>query len=147
MSAMLHQTAKHWFAQTELGKGIRLDAAQLDLLNSLGVGKVIADALADQDRAHQRPTIQRGCEHCDPFIYFIQAGPTGPIKIGYAKDAKQRCRALQIACHTELRLIIAMRAPQSAEGALHAFFKRERVRGEWFRPSPRLLGFIAELRP
>jgi hypothetical protein len=48
--AELPDTAQHWFRQTDKGKGIRLDGGQLDLLNAIGVGKVIADALADYQR-------------------------------------------------------------------------------------------------
>ena len=50
MGAELPSTATHWFRQTEKRKGIRLDADQMDLLNAIGVGGVIAEALADYQR-------------------------------------------------------------------------------------------------
>ena len=50
MGAELADVARHWFRKTDLGKGLRLDPDQLDLLNAIGVGKVIADALAEYQR-------------------------------------------------------------------------------------------------
>jgi hypothetical protein len=38
----LTDLARHWLRQTELGRGLRLEADQLDLLNAIGVGDIIA---------------------------------------------------------------------------------------------------------
>lgn len=49
MSA-LPEIASHWFRQTDKGKGVRLDAGQMDLLNAIGVGQLIAEAMASYQR-------------------------------------------------------------------------------------------------
>jgi hypothetical protein len=80
-----------------------------------------------------------------PLVYFIQAGNSGPIKIGRTKNAQQRKHHLQLATHHDLTLLAAFKAPFWAEGQLHHFYTQERIRGEWYRPSPRLLRYIEEL--
>jgi hypothetical protein len=42
------------------------------------------------------------------MIYFIQAGETGPIKIGKANDPAQRINQFQTAHHETLRLLGSM---------------------------------------
>lgn len=49
MSALPH-IARHWFRQTEIGRGVRLDAEQMDVLNAIGVGQLIAEAVARYQR-------------------------------------------------------------------------------------------------
>lgn len=73
------------------------------------------------------------------MIYFIQAGDGGPVKIGFAEDIRKRFCQLQIANHEELRLIGAMPGGLTHEHRLHEQFMEDHIRGEWFRPSERLL--------
>lgn len=61
--------ARHWIRQTELGKGMKLSGHDLDVLNSIGVGKLIADALAEhqQEEARRRmDTPSRRTRH--PYV-------------------------------------------------------------------------------
>lgn len=44
--------ARHWLNQTAKGKGLRLGPEELDLLNSIGVGEIIASKVAEIGRAH-----------------------------------------------------------------------------------------------
>lgn len=46
----LARIARHWMRQTEIGRGIRLEAADLDLLNAIGVGELIAAKAAEEMR-------------------------------------------------------------------------------------------------
>lgn len=78
-------------------------------------------------------------------VYFIQAGTSGPIKIGTARNAIARMEALQISCSEELRLLAFIPGDQIVERALHREFRADRMRGEWFEPSPALLARIAIL--
>ncbi|AXU19753.1 hypothetical protein C7W88_13070 [Novosphingobium sp. THN1] len=50
----LTDLARHWLNQTAKGKGLRLDSDQLDLLNSLGIGEIIAAEAAKTLRAQCR---------------------------------------------------------------------------------------------
>jgi hypothetical protein len=78
------------------------------------------------------------------FVYFVRLGDGGPIKIGFAIDPPRRIRALQIANHRRLVLIGVMAANPRVERAIHQAFQTTGISGEWFRPSQRLLAFIAE---
>lgn len=46
----LADLARRWMRQTEIGKGIRLDSDDMDLLNALGVGDVILTSTARRQR-------------------------------------------------------------------------------------------------
>lgn len=78
-------------------------------------------------------------------IYFVQAGENGPIKIGRADDVYARLDNLQTGNAEELRLLVHVDGDRALEGTLHTHFDKDRIRGEWFRPSPELLQFIAKL--
>ncbi len=83
-------------------------------------------------------------EQDDPRrVYFIQAGENGPIKIGVSLDPPARLRSMQIGCPCELRLLGSIVGAWVAETVLHEAFNLERLRGEWFRPSPMFLEFVA----
>ena len=79
------------------------------------------------------------------FVYFIQCGDDGPIKIGVASDLDKRLAGLQTANHQELFLLgfIPTADAEEMEEFLHVQFDEARVRGEWFEPSRRLLDYIA----
>lgn len=79
------------------------------------------------------------------WIYFVQAGADGPIKIGSAQDVEGRIRNLQVSSHVELRLLGVVRATPLHEGELHDRFSESRLRGEWFEPTAELLAHIAEV--
>jgi hypothetical protein len=77
------------------------------------------------------------------YVYFIQFGDRGPVKIGVARDLKRRLDNLQIANHRKLWLRVSIgpmspKEAQSVELQLHDFFARHRMRGEWF--NRRVLG-------
>jgi hypothetical protein len=74
-------------------------------------------------------------------VYFIRCS-TGEIKIGTAANIRRRVAVLQTAHPATLELLAAIPGDTSREQSLHERFERERVRGEWFEPSERLLSFI-----
>lgn len=78
------------------------------------------------------------------FVYFIQAGEDGPIKIGRTNDVPGRLAGLQVGNHVPLRLLVA--TERAAESDLHALFEPYHIRGEWFSPCVELLDVIAAFR-
>lgn len=42
--------SRHWARQSQTGKGIRLEATDVDLLNAIGVGELLLTALANHQR-------------------------------------------------------------------------------------------------
>lgn len=76
--------------------------------------------------------------------YFIQAGDRGPIKIGKSTAPDRRLTDLQGACPYRLRLLCTLGRDMEAE--LHRRFDNDRLHGEWFEPTNKLLAFIARQR-
>ncbi len=80
----------------------------------------------------------------ESFVYFIQAGRKGPIKIGVAKDPSARFFDIQAACPLKLKIIGVMPGKRCLEADLHRRFRPQRLRGEWFHPSDELILFARQ---
>lgn len=76
------------------------------------------------------------------FIYFLQAGPGGPIKIGISADPAARLVELQTGCPWPLFCLFKAEGSVQNERDLHAVFDEDRIHREWFHPSRPLLGLI-----
>lgn len=70
------------------------------------------------------------------WMYAIQVGEDGPIKLGVAKSPRERLATLQVGNHAELRGLGAWRIWVSEERDYHDRFAEHRIRGEWFHPHP-----------
>ena len=73
------------------------------------------------------------------YVYFIQLGQSGPIKIGVANDVDSRLMTLQTANPSKLTAIakIGCKSKTDAymlEKDLHRKFSHLRQKGEWFNP-------------
>lgn len=66
------------------------------------------------------------------FVYFIQAGDNGPVKIGRAKDPVRRLAQIQTGSHDELHLRAIVPGASREERKMHHRFAEARIRGEWF---------------
>jgi hypothetical protein len=66
------------------------------------------------------------------MIYAIQAGESGPIKIGKAKNPSWRIKELQTGQHENLRILAVADIPDHNEQWMHNFLAEHRIRGEWF---------------
>lgn len=71
------------------------------------------------------------------YVYFIQAGRKGPVKIGVARNVEKRLESLQTGNHQELfvRTLIVCDEKNHAyetEKKFHRKFKYLHIRGEWF---------------
>lgn len=123
--------------------------ASLDLLRSariavecggewgtLGWWASQAGSLRAADYLARRATAGAGATM---WVYFIQAGDSGPIKIGSSNSPTTRLSELQIGSALDLRLLRQLPGTADDERALHARFAAHRIRGEWFEPSPEVL--------
>jgi len=77
-----------------------------------------------------------------PVVYFVQAGDL--IKIGTSTSLPSRLETLRTSNGGVLEVLLVVPGNRTQERQVHALFATERVRGEWFRPSERLLAFIAD---
>lgn len=90
---------------------------------------------------------EHACAPAPPrWVYFVQAGAGGPIKVGTSGNVAGRIAALQTAHHAELRVLARARGGPAFERALHAALAAHRIRGEWFRPHADLFALIEELK-
>jgi len=77
------------------------------------------------------------------WVYFIQEGTDGPIKIGYtAANPKGRLAALQTGNAKPLRVVTWAPGTTQDERDLHERFKHLRMQGEWFQPAADLVAFV-----
>lgn len=79
-----------------------------------------------------------------PVVYFIRLGDR--IKIGTTTSLRGRLDSMRTMASQEPEVLLAVSGGYKEERQVHALFADERVRGEWFEPSERLLKFIAERR-
>jgi T5orf172 domain len=81
------------------------------------------------------------------MIYFIRAGQSGPVKIGYTECAvEKRVACLQIGNPEPLRLLHVCSGGLDREQWIHRLFDHARVHGEWFAPCDELMNYIECLR-
>ena len=77
------------------------------------------------------------------YVYFIQAGRKGAIKIGVARNIDRRIDCMQTGNPFKLRLLAAIPCQSRTqaldlERKIHERFARQRVRGEWFQNNIRM---------
>lgn len=76
------------------------------------------------------------------YVYFIQSGQSGPIKIGCSNDPKKRLMTLQISSYEELRIIGLRLGTEADEAMIQRNYSHLHIRGEWFHPGEELLKYI-----
>ena len=77
------------------------------------------------------------------FIYFIQEGRQGNIKIGISSNPERRLRGLQTGNPSDLNLLFHMPGDRFLEQCLHEKFRYHHISGEWFKPSADIFRHIA----
>ncbi|MDO8475749.1 MAG: ORF6N domain-containing protein [Candidatus Rokubacteria bacterium] len=75
-----------------------------------------------------------------PSTYFLQAGTSGPIKIGSTRNLAVRIRTLMTMSPVPVRLLGVMKGDH--EEACHMRLGVFRIHGEWFTPAEPVLEFI-----
>lgn len=66
------------------------------------------------------------------YVYFIQSGPDGPVKIGLSNKPERRINQLQTGNPDELVMRHVIPGSLEVEQRLHQRFEPARIRGEWF---------------
>jgi uncharacterized protein YozE (UPF0346 family) len=80
-------------------------------------------------------------------IYFIKSDETKEIKIGYTSgEVEKRLKTLQTGHPYKLQVLATMPGSRDEEKTLHEKFASIRLSGEWFKPHPDLLAFIATVK-
>ncbi len=80
-------------------------------------------------------------------VYFILAGDSGRVKIGYCQlgGHEERRANMQVGCPDTLRVLAVIEGKtQRDERLLHKKFKRLHIRGEWFRFTQEILDYMKE---
>src|ERR1035437_9781756 len=79
-------------------------------------------------------SLRQGAKQPKPeqWVYFIQAGSEGPIKIGIADSPALRLRELQTGNHLPLTLLKAVPGGKDLETELHRELAAYRLCREWF---------------
>jgi len=72
-------------------------------------------------------------------VYFIES-ESGLVKIGKSSNPEKRLKALQVANSEKLKIIKIIN--KNAEKKIQSYFKSERVNGEWFKKSQKMIDFI-----
>lgn len=79
------------------------------------------------------------------FIYAIQVGHSGPVKIGFTVDLERRFNTLQSASPWPLRVIASVPANKLSEPWIHGQLSAYRIGGEWFRWTPPVKSLVERL--
>lgn len=79
------------------------------------------------------------------YVYFVQAGEGGPLKIGHTINPGTRLSALQTACSEPVNVLGLIEGDLRRERRIHRALAAHRRTGEWFDPSPAVLGFARRL--
>jgi hypothetical protein len=67
------------------------------------------------------------------WVYFIQAGYNGPIKIGFSEDPDVRLEQLQLSSPAPLFLLVQTPGCLELEREYHRRFESGRMMREWFQ--------------
>lgn len=106
---------------------------------------VVWHEVLDAMRLHQpvvtwprRPTKGTG------WVYFVQAEPGTPVKIGYAANPTERLSGIQTGNPYRLRILLAVPGSREHEKMLHGHFYASRAIGEWFAETDELRAMIED---
>jgi hypothetical protein len=89
-------------------------------------------------------SLRQGAKQPKPeqWVYFIQAGSEGPIKIGIADSPALRLRELQTGNHLPLTLLKAVPGGKDLETELHRELAAYRLCREWFEATAEVLATV-----
>lgn len=130
-------------AQDQLQAWLTQERAKVDRIHEeqklfLERKRTVTDAI-DRSRQSDREADARA------RIYFIQENVSDAIKVGTSRCIRARVSALRVSTPGALTVLAATEGGRCVEGLLHWLFAHIRIRGEWFRPAPELLEYIASL--
>ena len=78
------------------------------------------------------------------YLYFIQQGESGPVKIGITGNVESRKSSLQSASPHPLNTLLVIphknrHLAEKSEQFIHYLFSQLNMSGEWFIPAPHLI--------
>jgi DNA-binding XRE family transcriptional regulator len=73
------------------------------------------------------------------YVYFVQAGDGGNIKIGISRNVRGRLSKMQTDAGVHLTLMGLCEGDETLEQSLHRELEKFRVTGEWFSPAPEVM--------
>jgi len=88
--------------------------------------------------------LERERRRWDQRVYFFKCLDCGLIKVGTSHDYRKRRTQIERTSEHVLDILGTVFGDRWTEAQIHGTFGRDRVRGEWFRPSPALLRYIEE---
>ncbi len=84
-------------------------------------------------------------EDSSEWVYVIQMGDDGPVKIGFTGDVGKRFDQLQSACPVTLHIRALFPCNSTIERGLHRRFIDHRMRGEWYLPHAEIWDYVSSL--
>lgn len=76
------------------------------------------------------------------FVYFVQAGAGGRIKIGISRNVQNRLTKMRTDAAESLILLAVVPGDRAKEQSLHSALGAHRSNGEWFHPHADVLAAI-----
>ncbi len=76
------------------------------------------------------------------YVYFIRAGKTQFVKIGWTSDLRMRLSVLQTGNQAKLKVLRVLPGSRNTEVSIQVLFGRWRRRGEWFWLDAEIAKFI-----
>ena len=76
------------------------------------------------------------------WLYLMQIGDEGPVKIGVTHDVEARRKTLSTASPYPINVRFIGVGLAHRERMLHARFDHLRMNGEWFRSSPEIFDYF-----
>lgn len=82
------------------------------------------------------------------YVYLIKNNTTGNFKIGHSKDPEKRLKQLSTGSDAKLSLVHSLKCekykPYQVEKRIHRMFMLEKLKGEWYKLSPKAVQIIQE---
>lgn len=79
-------------------------------------------------------------------IYIVSRGIDGAVKIGWTSDVERRVRELRKETRDTIAILAMLPGDKPDELRLHSRFQDDRIGGEWFRRSSKMVAFLNALR-
>lgn len=128
---------------------VKLNEAQTRIIPPFWLrGDVQPEASKSNDLPAPRKTnLPRGPATAD-WLYFIECGEGGPVKIGIAGCVPSRLACLQSSNPHPLACLVAVerKVAKYLEADLHRRFADHRIHGEWFKRAPEIDALIESFR-
>jgi hypothetical protein len=123
------------------------EQAETSVRNNIFQGTYGKDAIRQRKPANSSLALMNAlllrAEPCS-YIYCLQSGATGRIKIGTTAKPVSRFANYRTHSSEPLTIIGMWFGDVKAEARIHERFKVLKVSGEWFRESDDLMAFIAK---